>query len=128
MKIGLKKQLMIGFDEALAKLPAALREEGFGVLTEIDLSETLKKKLGEDLRRYRILGACNPALAFEALSHDLAAGVLLPCNVAVYEDDARNAVVMTIDPLQTAAAMTTPAMVHFAKGVRDRLLRVLERL
>ncbi len=128
MKIGLKKELMIGFDEALARVPEALKEEGFGVLTEVDVQQTLKKKLGEDFRRYRILGACNPSLAFEALSHDLAAGVLMPCNLVVYEGDDRNAVVLAIDPLQTAAAMTTPAMVHFAKGVRDRLLKVLERL
>ena len=86
---GIQKTLDLGFDEALAKVPEALKAEGFGVLTEIDVQATLKKKLDVDFRRYRILGACNPPFAHQALQHSLDVGMLLPCNVIVYETDDR---------------------------------------
>lgn len=126
MTTGIRKTLAIGYDAALAKLPEALRSEGFGVLTEIDLRDTLRAKLGVDFRRYKILGACNPQLAHRALQADLEAGVMLPCNVVVYEDG-DHAVVTAIDPMQTIAqhdAQLRP----IAEDVRARLQRVLERL
>lgn len=125
--IGMTRTLKVGFDEALAQLPKALESEGFGVLTEIDVSATLKKKLGVDFRRYRILGACHPPSAHQALSANLEVGLMLPCNVVVYEDDDRRAVVKAVDPTQTLAA-GDPALAEVARDVQQRLARVLERL
>ena len=125
--IGLKRELSTSFDEALAKAPEALKSEGFGVLTEIDVSATLKKKLDVDFRRYRILGACHPPSAHKALSANLEVGLMLPCNVVVYEGDDRRAVVMAIDPMRTMAAGDA-ALAEVARDVQQRLTRVLERM
>ncbi len=127
MEAPLKKQLSSSYDEALSKLPEALKSEGFGVLTEIDLAQTLKNKIGADFRRYKILGACNPTLAHKALSISLDVGVLLPCNVVVYEGDDGRAVVQTIDPMETIAA-SDPRLADVAATVRGKLVRVLEQL
>jgi uncharacterized protein (DUF302 family) len=126
-QFGITKKLAAGYEEALRQIPEALKEEGFGVLTEIDVRETLKKKLGVDFRRYKILGACNPALAHEALSKELEVGVLLPCNVIVYEGDDGKAVVTTVDPLQTVAR-EHPELRGIAEAVRAKLERVLSSL
>ena len=126
-KIGMTRTLKAGFDEALAQLPEALRSEGFGVLTEVDVTATLKKKLDVDFRRYRILGACHPPSAHKALSANLDVGLMLPCNVVVYEGDDRRAVVMAIDPMRTMAA-GDPAVAEVARDVQQRLTRVLERM
>jgi uncharacterized protein (DUF302 family) len=122
----IRKELSIGFDDAMARIPEALKAEGFGVLTQIDVQETLRQKLGVDFRRYVILGACNPSLAHRALQAELDIGVLLPCNIAVYEQDGR-AVVNAIDPMQTIAAHSA-ALQPIAEEVRGRLARALERL
>jgi uncharacterized protein (DUF302 family) len=122
------RTLTLGFDEAMLRVPEALKAEGFGVLTEIDLQATLKAKLGVDFRRYRILGACNPPFAHQALSTDLAVGVLMPCNVVVYEGDDGKAVVTAIDPMQTMAAVGVPGLAPLAASVRDKLVRALDRL
>lgn len=122
-----QKQLKYGYDEALARLPDALRSEGFGILTEIDVSDTLAKKLGVEFRRYKILGACNPSLAHEALSVTLEVGAMLPCNVVVYETDARTAMVLAIDPATTMAA-SDARLQRLADTVSEKLARVLERL
>lgn len=124
---GMRRQLSIGYDEALLKVVDALKTEGFGVLTEIDIRNTLQNKLGVEFRRYKILGACNPPLAHRALQTDLGVGVMLPCNVVVYEDDAGHAVVTAVDPMQTMAA-GHPALAAIAEEVRGKLVRVLERL
>lgn len=126
MSHGIQKTLSLDYDTTLAKLPEALASEGFGVLTEIDVQSTLRAKLGIEFRRYKILGACNPALAHQALSIDLGAGIMMPCNVTIYEDGART-VVTAIDPMQTFAA-ADPALRPVADQVRDKLVRVLERL
>ena len=126
MSHGIQKTLSLDYDTTLAKLPEALASEGFGVLTEIDVQSTLRAKLGIEFRRYKILGACNPALAHRALQAELQAGVMLPCNVTIYEDGART-VVTAIDPMQTFAA-ADPALRPVADQVRDKLVRVLERL
>ncbi len=123
----LKRDLPLRFDETLAMLPEALGAEGFGVLTEIDVQQTLKKKLGADFRRYRILGACNPALAHRALSTTLDVGVMMPCNVVIWEADDGHAVVEAIDPMQTLAA-GDPRLRPIAEEVRRKLGNVLERL
>jgi len=125
---GIRKSLRATYDEALARVPEALKSEGFGVLTEIDIQSTLKQKLGVDFRRYKILGACNPPFAHEALETDLAAGLLLPCNVVVYEGDDRRAVVMAVDPTQTVAATGNPKLGELAEAVKEKLTRALSRL
>lgn len=99
MNFTLRKQLTCSYDEALARVPEALKTEGFGVLTEIDVKQTLKNKLDVDFRPYKILGACNPPLAHQALSTTLEVGAMLPCNVVVYQGDDGRAVVHAIDPM-----------------------------
>lgn len=122
---GIRKTLRATYDEALARVPEALESEGFGVLTEIDVQSTLERKLGVAFRRYKILGACNPTFAHEALSADLELGLLLPCNVVVYEDDDRHAVVLAIDPTKTMAGT---ANAKLAETVKEKLSRVLAKL
>jgi uncharacterized protein (DUF302 family) len=126
--IGMTRELSIGFDDALVLVESELQHEGFGVLTQIDVAETLKRKLGVDFRRYRILGACNPPLAHRALSEEVNAGVFLPCNVVVYEADNGRTVVTAVDPLQTVAALGRPALSAVAQEVRDKLERVVQRI
>ena len=111
----------------LARIPEALKVEGFGVLTRIDVQETLKQKLGVDFRRYQILGACNPRYAHEALTAELGIGAMLPCSVAVWEEDGGRTTVNVVDPMQTIAA-ASPALAPIAAQVRERLARVLEAL
>ncbi len=125
---GIRKELSCGYEEALAQLPEALKSEGFGVLTEIDVKETLKKKLDIDFRRYKILGACNPRLAHQALQTELEIGLLLPCNVIIYEDDAGRAVVSAIDPVQAMAAQAGGGFEKLAAEVQAKLTRVLDKL
>jgi uncharacterized protein (DUF302 family) len=126
MATGMKRTLAIGYDEALARLPEALKNEGFGVLTQIDVRDTLQAKLGVEFRRYKIFGACNPALAHRALGLELDIGVMLPCNVVVYEEDG-HAVVLAVDPMQTVAAQSD-TLRPVADEVRGRLTRVLDQL
>jgi len=125
---GIKRTLDVGFDEALGTVPEALKSEGFGILTEIDVTQTLRNKLDVDFRRYRILGACNPPFAYQALQHSLDVGLLLPCNVIVYENDAGKAVVSAVDPMQTMAAQGDPALRPLAEAVQQKLQRALDRL
>jgi uncharacterized protein (DUF302 family) len=126
--IGLRRETNLSYDEALAALPEVLKGEGFGVITEIDMRETLKKKIGVDIRRYKVLGACNPHFANEALASDLDVGIMLPCNVAVYEGDNGRAVVTTVDPVAAMAAYGSPALAALADKVRGRLEQVLAKL
>ena len=125
---GIQKTLDIGFDDALARIPEALKAEGFGVLTEIDVQATLKKKIDVDFRRYRILGACNPPFAHQALQHSLDVGMLMPCNVIVYETDDGKTVVSAVDPMQTMAAQGDPEMAPLAESVQQKLQRVIDSL
>lgn len=122
----IRKELEIGFADALARIPDALKAEGFGVLTQIDVQETLRQKLGVEVGPYTILGACNPSFAHRALQAEPDAGALLPCNVVVYERDGR-AIVNAIDPMQTIAAHSA-ALQPIAEEVRTRLARALDRL
>jgi uncharacterized protein (DUF302 family) len=125
--IGMKRLVKASYDEALARIPELLKEEGFGVLTRIDVRQTLKEKIGVDFRRYQILGACNPRFAHQALTTEVGVGVLLPCNVAVWEDDDGRTVVSAVDPLQTMAAQD-PRLREVAGQVRERLERALSKL
>lgn len=124
---GVRKPTTSSYDEVLQKLPDLLKAEGFGVLTQIDVKDTLKQKLGVEFRRYRILGACNPLLAHRALTAELEIGVMLPCNVIVYEGDDGKAVVVAIDPMQTVAG-ANDKLAPVAREVREKLTRVLEKL
>jgi uncharacterized protein (DUF302 family) len=126
-EIGMRKTVAKGFDEVLAAIPEALKAEGFGILTQIDVKETLKAKLGVDFRRYRILGACNPRYAHQVLQQEPAVGALLPCSIAVWEEAPGKTVVNAVDPLQTIAA-ADQRFAPIATEVRTRLARALEAL
>jgi uncharacterized protein (DUF302 family) len=126
MTPGIQKVVPLPFESVLALLPDALKSEGFGVLTEIDVRDTLRQKLGIEFRRYKIFGACNPALAHRALQAELGVGVMLPCNVVVYADGDQS-VVIAVDPMETLAAKSD-ALRPIAEEVRTKLSRVLERL
>lgn len=125
MNTGIWKNVRSDFDAALARLPEALAAEGFGVLTRIDMRETLKQKLGVDFRRYQILGACNPKLALAAVSEDPRVGVLLPCNVVIFERDDGGVTVGAVDPMQSIGAGGGPALQQLADSVREKLARAI---
>lgn len=124
----LRKTLDISYDDALAKIPAVLADEGFGVLTRVDLGETVKAQLGVTCRRYTMFGALNPALVHRALCADPEVGVLLPCNVAVYEDDAGKAVVAILDPLEMVEHDGEAALREIAAETRTKLGHALFRM
>lgn len=126
--IGIHARFKGSYDDALIAVVEALKSEGFGVLTEIDVRETFKKKLEIDFRRYKILGACNPKFAHRALQSDLEVGLMLPCNVTVYEADDGSVKVTAIDPMQTIAAQGTPELAAVAKEVHDKLVRAMDQL
>jgi uncharacterized protein (DUF302 family) len=126
---GMRVHLPIPYDEAIVRATEALKVEGFGVLTEIDVKGTLKKKLDVDFRRYIILGACNPPLAHRALSTELEIGLLLPCNVIVYEDESgEGSVVSIIDPIMMLGTGINPNLAPVADEAAARLRRVLAAL
>ena len=115
------------FEDAIARVTATLAEQGFGVLTEIDVAATLQKKLGETMEPYLILGACNPKLAYGALGLDPGIGALLPCNVVV-ADEGDGVVVSAIDPRAMFAVVGNPALDPIVDDVRARLARVLAQV
>lgn len=116
------------FDRAIARTIAALKEEGFGVLSDIDIQHAMKEKLGVDMRPYRILGACNPPLAFQALQAQPDIGLLLPCNVIVREDSADRVVVGFLDPQIMVGLVGIPQVKLVADAAEQRLRRVCESL
>ena len=126
---GLRVILPVSFDTAVADTTAALKAEGFGVLTSIDVQQTLKTKLNRDFRKYVILGACNPVLADRALHAELEIGLLLPCNVIVYETDSERTVVAAMAPLIALGIVgANPALQEVAKEADERLRRALAAL
>jgi uncharacterized protein (DUF302 family) len=127
-QLGLTVRLNKNFDEALTQVTAALKAEGFGVLTEIDVKETLKKKLDVDFRPYRILGACNPPLAYRALSVAPEVGLLLPCNVTVSYVEDQVTEVSIVDPLSMLGVVQHPDLEPVAAEARARLERVAQAL
>ncbi len=127
-RIGMEVELALPYEQAVQRVTEALRTEGFGVLTEIDVKATLKKKLDVDFRRYVILGACNPSLAYRALTTTLDVGLLLPCNVVVYEADAARSVVSLVDPLSMLGVLASPELAPVADEAKVRLERVAKAL
>ena len=128
MRYYIDKSLDLPFDEAIEKTTAALKEEGFGVLTEIDVRDTLKKKIDVDFRRYRILGACNPQYAYKALQSEPLIGTMLPCNVIVQETDDGRVQVAAVDPLASMQAIDNPQLGEIAEVIRGKLRNVVEGL
>jgi uncharacterized protein (DUF302 family) len=129
-KYGFSKTVDVPYEEAVAKTRAALKEEGFGVLSEIDIKEKLKEKLGVDFRKYVILGACNPPLAYKTLQQEINIGLLLPCNVIVYEtDEAGKSVVAAIDAKTMLSVVEgNPTLDAVATEVNEKLQRVVAQL
>jgi uncharacterized protein (DUF302 family) len=125
-RYGLMRKVALGYDEAVQKVTATLKEQGFGILTEIDVKKTLKAKLDQDFTRYIILGACNPPLAFKALSAELDIGLLLPCNVTVYEDPkTHETVVSAVDPQTLVDLTQRKDLQPLATEVRAKLMAAL---
>ena len=125
-RYGISTSVPLSFDQALGRTREALAAEGFGVLTEIDVTATLQKKLGVAFRPYIILGACNPPLAHQALQAELDIGLLLPCNVVVYAaDDPARTVVAALDPVEALSLSGNEAVGPIAEEVRSRLQRVV---
>ncbi len=127
--LGMRTHLDLPYEEAVERVTAALKDEGFGVLTQIDVKATLKQKIDVDFRRYVILGACNPALAHRAFTAEIEIGLLLPCNVIVYEDDSgRGSEVAIIDPISMLGMGVNPALMPVGEAAAERLGRVLSSL
>jgi uncharacterized protein (DUF302 family) len=116
------------YEDAVSKVTDALKEEGFGVLTEIDVKSTLKKKLGVDFRKYVILGACNPPYAHRTFQADLDVGLLLPCNVIVYETDDKKAYVSAFNPVSALEVIKSEELIKIAEEVSEKLRRVLDKV
>ncbi|MFH1051213.1 MAG: DUF302 domain-containing protein [bacterium] len=116
------------FETAIEKVTEELKKEGFGVLTEIDVKATMKKKLDIDFRNYKILGACNPPFAYKALSTEDKIGTMLPCNVIVQEHDNRKVEVTAVDPVSSMQAIQNNALEPIAIEIRERLKRVIDSM
>ncbi len=126
---GISRTIDASFDDVIERTREALKQEGFGVLSEIRMDEKLKEKLGVDFGRYAILGACNPALAYRTLQEDINIGLFLPCNVIVYEmNDPAKTVVAAIDPIEMMSMVGNPAINLVATEVHARLQKVLEHI
>jgi uncharacterized protein (DUF302 family) len=122
------KTIRTSFEDAITRTSEALKAEGFGVLTEIDVKATLKKKLDVDFQNYRILGACSPSHAYKALQAEDKIGTMLPCNVIVQEKTPGEVEVAAVDPIASMQAVENPALAGIAKDVQNKLKAVIERL
>jgi uncharacterized protein (DUF302 family) len=122
------KILPLGFDQAVRRTTEAPKKEGFGIITEIDVKETLKAKIGVEFRNYRILGACNPKLAHEALQLEDKIGTMLPCNVVVQEIDSHRTEIAAIDPVASMQAINNPRLKEAAERVQTLLRHVIAAL
>ena len=122
---GLSRGLAIGFEAAEKRIRETLKEQGFGVLTEIDVQRTLKDKIGAEMKRYKILGACNPAFAQKALATETEIGLMMPCNVIVYEGDDGAVHVSAIDPLAAMGKIGIDALKPHAVEVREKLKKAI---
>ncbi len=126
---GFGRPVNLSFDEAVEKVTAALEKEGFGVVSELDMRETFKEKLGEDFMRYTIFGVCNPGFAHRAITAELGIGVVLPCNVVVYQNNGDDwATVLISDPRALIRLTHSPRMEDISNEVRTRLRKVVESL
>jgi uncharacterized protein (DUF302 family) len=122
------KTLTIPFEAAISRVTEALKKEGFGILTEIDVKETLKKKLGVEFRPYKILGACNPPFAYQALLAEDKIGLMLPCNVIVQEIAPGKVEVSAVDPIASMRAVDNPKLADIAKEIQAKLKAVIDSL
>ena len=127
-KYAFKTKVNLSFDVAIQKVTDELKKEGFGVLTEIDVKDTLKKKLDVDFRNYKILGACNPPNAYKALQTESDIGLMLPCNVVVYEGEGGATVIAAVDPVASMRAVENIRLEATALEVRRKLQRVIEAM
>jgi uncharacterized protein (DUF302 family) len=128
MKYYFSKTIQISFEDAIAKVSEELKKEGFGILTDIDVKQTLKKKLDVDFRKYRILGACNPPFAYKALQTEGKIGMMLPCNVIVQEAENGNVEVAAIDPVASMQAIDNKDLKEIASQVQSKLKKVIDNL
>jgi len=122
------RTLNVSFDDAISRVTEELKKEGFGILTDVDVKATLKKKLDVDFRNYRILGACNPPFAYQALQAEDKIGTMLPCNVIVQENADGNVEVSAIDPIASMQAVKNPKLGGIAEEVRAKLKKVIDSL
>ena len=127
MDYTISAQVETGFEQTIKNVTEELEEEGFGVLTDIDVQKTLEKKLGEDYRKYRILGACNPEFAHEAMEEETAIGAVLPCNVIVYEDSGK-VFVEAVEPEELVSVTENSELDELASEVKERMNRVVKAL
>ena len=125
---GFSKIVDLNYDEAVEKLKAELKKEGFGALTEVDVKKTLKKKLDVNFKPYKIIGACNPPFAYKALQAEEQIGLLLPCNVIVYVNDEGNTIVAVIDPIASMQRVGNDNLEDVAKTIQEKLKRVIENI
>ena len=128
MKYYFSKILNVSFDDAVSRVTEGLKNEGFGILTEIDVKETLKKKLDVDFKKYKILGACNPPFAYQALQIEDKIGAMLPCNVVVQESGEGNIEVSAVDPIASMQAVQNPDLQEIAEQVQAKLRSVITSL
>ena len=122
------KTVTLSYTEAEKRVREELLKEGFGVLTEIDVRQKFKEKLDRDFRNYIILGACNPAMAYEAFGREINIGTLLPCNVVIYSDDEGKTVVMVMDPVAALSMIGNPELTRLAGIVKEKMASVLAAL
>ncbi|MFI5252812.1 MAG: DUF302 domain-containing protein [Bacteroidota bacterium] len=127
MRYGISKKVNIKFEDAVEKVTSELKKEGFGVLTTIDVKETLKKKLDVDFKKYVILGACNPPIAYQSLQVEEEIGLLLPCNVIVYEKEGKTGV-SAFDPITMTSMIDNPAIKPIAEEISAKLKRVIDAM
>jgi uncharacterized protein (DUF302 family) len=127
MNYGFSKKVNLSFEDVLKKTTDELKKEGFGVLTEIDVKETLKKKLDVNFNKYKILGACNPPIAFEALKEEMELGLLLPCNVIVYENEGKTNVSI-FNPTIMTKIIDNPGLTTITEKIKEKLLRVINNI
>ena len=122
------KTVDFGYEEAIEKVTEALKEEGFGILTEIDVKATLKKKIDVDVKPYKILGACNPPFAYKAMQAEEMIGLMLPCNVVVFINDEDKTVVAAVDPVASMKAVENDNLGEVAETIRGKLKKVIDNL
>ena len=128
MKYYINKTINAGFDQAVELVTESLKKEGFGVLTEINIQEKLKEKLDVDFRKYKILGACNPAYAYKALQQEDKVGTMLPCSVIIQELGSNEIEVAAVDPLASMMAIENPKLAEIAREIKEKLERAIASL
>jgi len=126
--LAFRTSLTDSFADAVHKAKEALKQEGFGVLTEIDIQAALKQKLGQDFRKYLILGACNPPFALRALQAEIEVGLLLPCNLIIYQDDQGTIQLAALNPVSALQVLDSPELSEVAREVSAKLERVIQRI